>query len=71
MPVNPLKNAITPKRTPQEHCDEGNARIAAMGRRDIHWVVRDGRPNLEWATAPVGRMFDGFSAQTIDNEPQY
>lgn len=55
MTANPLMNGKSSfKKSPREIVDEGNARLAANGRRDIHWVLRDDHPHLEWATAPVG-----------------
>jgi hypothetical protein len=58
--ANPLKLAgetVTARRSPQEWCDIGNARLRGETpykdgqfhpRSDIHWVVRDGRCVLEW-----------------------
>jgi hypothetical protein len=44
---------ITNRRTPGELCDQGNQIIAAIGRTDIHWVIRGGRVVIEWAHEPV------------------
>jgi hypothetical protein len=49
----------------QEWCDYGNQMLAGMiptskgdyiRRSDVHWVVRDGQPCIEWAVPPQGTM---------------
>ena len=55
MTANPLLNGkpVFEKLTPQQAADEGNARLLAMGRRDCHWVVRDGQTKMEMTDYPV------------------
>jgi hypothetical protein len=65
MTANPLKmTETTPrpgKRTAQEWCDEGNARLAGLipytckkyagefhVRDDVYWFVENGRPTIGW-----------------------
>lgn len=50
MHTNPLL-AGQPRRvrlTPLEIVAQGNAIIAQEGRTDIEWVLRDGKPSLQW-----------------------
>jgi hypothetical protein len=62
-PLALVEGSRSGKRTPQEWCDHGNAylrgeRPAEHGkvageyihtpRRDMHWVLRDGHPHIEW-----------------------
>lgn len=67
MSTNPLKEKTaeaTRKRSSQEWCDHGNqylrGEVAGLNgqfidkpRRDVHWVVRNGRATIEWVTDPV------------------
>lgn len=58
MTTNRLARSEAPaKRTPLEWCNIGNARLRGEVaysdgeiriRNDIHWVLRDGFPTLEW-----------------------
>lgn len=41
------------RRTLQEKAADGNRYIAALGRTDIHWVVRDGRLEIAWKHPPI------------------
>lgn len=53
------KSETPPKLTPQETCDRLNAYLRGevpgvkgefidRKRSDVHWVVRDGKPAIEW-----------------------
>lgn len=51
MTTNRLARSEAPtKRTAQEWCEHGNAYCAQIGRNDVHWVIRNGKPNIEWRT---------------------
>jgi hypothetical protein len=48
---NPLKTSTPPMRyrmSPLEIVAQGNAIIAQVGRNDIEWALRDGRPVIQW-----------------------
>lgn len=48
------KSEAAPKKSPQELCDEGNARIAAIGRaHEIEWRMVNGRPELGWIRGSI------------------
>lgn len=40
------------ERTPLEWCQCGNDILEKLGRRDVHWVLRQGRPVIEWKRPP-------------------
>lgn len=57
--ANRLANSETPtQRTAQDWCDIGNRKLLGLEptvkhhlsgpRHDVHWVVRNGRPTIEW-----------------------
>mgnify|MGYP000220383671 CR=1 FL=1 len=35
------------RRLQQAHLDHGNNHLADLGRRDVHWIVRDGQVRIE------------------------
>ena len=50
-PFDGIEGAKPRTKTQQEHVDYGNADLARIGRRDVHWFIHDGRvcigPRLE------------------------
>jgi hypothetical protein len=53
-----LRNLVTKfgdkNRAAELNVERGNALLAAEGRTDVHWVIRDGRCVIEWATQAEG-----------------
>jgi hypothetical protein len=41
------------RRSAQEICDQGNAAIVKVGRKDIRWFVRNGDAVLDWVRPPI------------------
>lgn len=62
MTANPLKAWLADQSehsrqmTAQAHCDAGNEHLAEIGRSDVHWIIRDGRPHIEWRHPPQGNL---------------
>lgn len=52
MTTNRLAKSEAVERTPLEWCQRGNDILEKLGRRDVHWVLRQGRPAIEWKCAP-------------------
>lgn len=54
---NPFKEA-SPQRvklTPEEICEQGNAKITAEGRTDIEWRVVNGKATIGWKNFVVAK----------------
>jgi hypothetical protein len=44
------------EKSPQYLVDQGNEICARIGRKDLHWVVRNGHPHIEWKCPPQGNL---------------
>lgn len=60
MSTNPLKKIqdAVRKKTPHEICDHGNAILEKIGRNDVEWIVRDGRPLIVWKKSAATMLIE-------------